>query len=408
MAMNFQDMDALGGLISGGQARMTEDTTRINQQNLMQQMAQALQKQQQEAEMFPLKMQQQRGLMDLQKAQTGQTEAQTADTAARTTRENAKSYVEAMIQTPAVPGAEESLAQQFQIPANHPVRRAYKEASAWDHQNVGMFGPGEAPAESRVQQLQKALARSDSASRQKTEDAEAAFKRTEASVEGRLQQERMRQEGAQARAELKATSDRLIAEARQAAAAQKIPSANQVLGAALQQKDKAERMPEGPQKAQAVQEATRHLDEITLRLGNINAARTWAQAEADATRLQQLVPGIQINPQSFQRPPQQPGPAAPQQQPILPPAQPGGGPGVGRPMTLDPNKMSDTPGGMQVPPAAQVQADAHRTQLLAEEFQAARTNEAKQALVREFKRIMKTLPKGTQIMGLNGKPYTIN
>lgn len=169
--MNFQTMDSLGGLIEGNKARMAEDSTRINQDSVLQQIASAAQKMQQEAALHP-------GALQEQQARIGQTQAQTGEIAQRTdasrqeqNRKALKSYVDDVIQFGSVPGAADASGAMNRIPANHPVREAARKA--WDASQG--WDPKQGP--SPIEQLSEKLAQSDQASRQKRADAEAQFKR---------------------------------------------------------------------------------------------------------------------------------------------------------------------------------------------------------------------------------------
>jgi hypothetical protein len=205
--MNFQDMDALGGLIEGGKARMAEDTTRINQENTLAQIAKMAQEQQQAAQMHPLKIQELES-QNAERSSMGAARAQqTAESKARVTRETGREYVENMIRFGHLPGSEETEAERLGIPATHPVRKALASARKFDSENQGNWGPGEAPQQSKVQELLAALSANDDKSRQATATAEATFKRdsmkqdqiTSRADADRASRERIATEAAQAK-----------------------------------------------------------------------------------------------------------------------------------------------------------------------------------------------------------------
>lgn len=206
-------MDSLGALVEGNKARMAEDTTRINQDKVLQEIAAAAQKMQQEAALHP-------GAMDEQQARIKQSNAAadysgTLSTNAKAEENRKKSawFLGKVIQEGGVPGAVDGYAEEAGIPANHPLRQmaksAWKDSQGWDSKTQGP---------SPIEQLQQKLAMGDDKSRQQTEQNRVTMEKQTAINDAQYKREQLRQE------EMTKRSNAMIA-AKQAAAELKAKAA---------------------------------------------------------------------------------------------------------------------------------------------------------------------------------------
>ena len=224
--LNFHEADALGGLMGGNQMRIGEDTARINQANVLEQIAASVQKRDHEAQMAPLKMEEARiGNLDKQ-SQIGYRDQQTAASKAQVSREQATAFVKAVIQQGDTPGAEDELAKFYGV-QGHPVQEALRRAKKFDAENAGLYGPGETPSQSKTQMLLEALAQNDDTSRQAAAKDKAAGDRTAATNARHIQETQMQTESRERVARIGALARERAAEIQAKAAALKMPNMNQ-------------------------------------------------------------------------------------------------------------------------------------------------------------------------------------
>lgn len=302
--LNFQQSDAIGGLIGGNAARMEEDTTRLNQQKTLEEILKAQQEFKNNEVMNPLRQEYQRAQTDDMRSQTESRTQQTNEAKRKANYENLQNYYDEVARNASfmVPGQEDEIATRYNIPANHPIRNTVKQALKADAQNKGMYGPGETPRQSEMEKLQEKLILMNPDNQKQMLKDKAAAEKQNSINQTNLLREQMRQDAYQRRTEMMQKAAEVRQKAQELAAAKKIPSANQVLGAALEEVNRIDRLPDGPTKTEQMQKAKDNLDRITFALGNIASARTWAQAQTEAKKLEALGVHLQLSPEGFQAP----------------------------------------------------------------------------------------------------------
>lgn len=172
--MNFQKMDSLGALIEGNKARMNEDTSLLNQDILRQNIEAERVKQAQAALLNPIKVQQAQAQVESIRAGTAQTEEATKKSQQDRRRAQLLDYIDRTMRYGDLPGGDDTAAEEAGIPPDHPVRKAMRAAKQFDTENAGLFGPGETPQQSRVEQLKEALLQGEKERSAEAKDARTA------------------------------------------------------------------------------------------------------------------------------------------------------------------------------------------------------------------------------------------